>query len=82
MRAPGRCQGEAPITQIEEAARRLCAIDLRERGIEETRIPELVERFWPVLHNEIREGIVDDRWNMSRAHIEELAAEYQRLLSR
>ena len=68
--------------QIEETARQLCAIDMRERGIEEARIPELVERFWPVLSNEIREGIVDDQWNIGRAAIEALAAEYQRLLNR
>lgn len=64
----------------EETARELCAIDLRQQGIAEERIPELVERFWPVLANEIRQGIVDGVWPFSPEQIEALSSEYRLLL--
>ncbi|WP_428031812.1 hypothetical protein [Ancylobacter sp.] len=64
----------------EDTARQLCAIDLRQRGIDEERIPELVERFWPVLANEIRQGIADDPWPYAVDEINSLSVEYRTLL--
>ncbi|TCK19809.1 hypothetical protein EV667_4274 [Ancylobacter aquaticus] len=66
--------------RTEETARELCAIDLRQQGIGEERIPELMERFWPVLANEIRQGIVDGEWSFSPGHIEAFSSEYRLLL--
>lgn len=64
----------------EDTARQLCAIDLRQRGIDEDRIPDLVERFWPVLANEIRQGIADGVWRFSPEQIEALSSEYRQFL--
>lgn len=66
--------------QTEETARELCAIDLRARGFDESLIPQLVDRFWPALANEIRQGIVDGEWPFSAEEIEALSAEYRALL--
>ncbi|GLK74649.1 hypothetical protein ACFSKM_06725 [Ancylobacter dichloromethanicus] len=66
--------------RTEDTARELCAIDLRQRGISEGRLPALVEQFWPVLANEIRQGIADGEWRFSPEQIEALSAEYRALL--
>ncbi|MDF2620908.1 MAG: hypothetical protein K0S00_3567 [Xanthobacteraceae bacterium] len=68
--------------QTEETARRICALDLRARGIAEKDIAALVERFWPVLANEIRQGIVVGEWPFHATDIEQLTQEYQDLLGR
>ena len=64
----------------EDTARELCAIDLRSRRINEADIPALVDRFWPVLANEIRQGIVDGVWPFSAEEIETITIEYRELI--
>lgn len=66
--------------QTEETARRICALDLRARGIAEKDIPAMVDRYWPVLANEIRQGIVVGEWPFQATDIERLTQEYQGLL--
>ena len=66
--------------KTEDTARELCAIDLRSRSVNEADIPALVDRFWPVLANEIRQGIVDGVWPFSAEEVEALSAEYRMLL--
>ncbi|ADH90643.1 hypothetical protein Snov_3369 [Ancylobacter novellus DSM 506] len=66
--------------QTEETARRICALDLRARGIAEKDIPAMVDRYWPVLANEIRQGIVVGEWPFQATDIEQLTQEYQGLL--
>lgn len=66
--------------RTEQTAREMCAIDLRTRGVAEASIPGFVERFWPVLANEIRQGIVDGEWPFEATYIDELSAEYRRVL--
>ena len=68
--------------ETEQTARRICALDLRAKGIAEKDIPALVERFWPVLANEIRQGIVVGEWPFQATDIEQLTQEYQGLLDR
>ena len=55
-------------------------MDLRQRGIRDARIPELVERFWPVVANEIRQGIFDSEGTLSAEDIATLTREYRALL--
>lgn len=71
---------ECRVKHTEDTARQLCAIDLRHRGIDEDRIPHLVERFWAVLANEIRQGIADGTWPYPVDKIEALSVEYRALL--
>lgn len=66
----------------EDTARRLCAMDLLQRGFAEDRIPALVEQFWPVIANEIRQGIADGEGVFSAEHLRTLAHEYRALLER
>ncbi|MBS9478912.1 hypothetical protein [Ancylobacter radicis] len=66
--------------RTEQTAREMCALDLRARGIAEDKLPDLVERFWPVLANEIRQGIVDGAWPFEVTQIETLSAEYRAVL--
>lgn len=66
--------------QTEKTARELCAIDLHQQGINEDRIPLLVDKFWPVLANEIRQGIADGEWTFSAEHIHALTEEYRTLV--
>jgi hypothetical protein len=66
--------------QTEETARRICALDLRARGIAEKDIPAMVDRYWPVLANEIRQGIVVGEWPFQATDIEQLTQEYRGLL--
>ncbi|MBS9477436.1 hypothetical protein [Ancylobacter radicis] len=68
--------------KTEETARAICGLDLRARGIRDEEVPALVDRFWPVLANEIRQGIAVGAWPFSAAEIEALTQEYQRLLAR
>lgn len=65
---------------VERTARHMCALDLR-LHVEESRIPALVDRFWPVLANEIRQGILDGEWPYSAKEIEALTAEYRDLMA-
>ena len=55
-------------------------MDLRQRGIRDARIPELVERFWPVVANEIRQGIFDSEGTLTAEDIATLTREYRALL--
>lgn len=68
--------------QTEQTARRICELDLRAKGFDEQELPLLVERFWPVLANEIRQGIISGEWPFDAAHIASLTREYQILLDR
>ncbi len=68
--------------KTEETARELCRLDLLRIGLPEEEVRPLVERFWPVLANEIRQGIVFGEWPFSEAEIQSLGKEYQALLSR
>ncbi len=63
----------------ETMARELCACDLR-HVVEDARIPELVQRYWPVLANEIRQGVTDGEWPYSAEEIDALTAEYRTVL--
>ncbi|WP_272481024.1 hypothetical protein [Ancylobacter novellus] len=40
----------------------------------------MVDRYWPVLANEIRQGIVVGEWPFQATDIEQLTQEYQGLL--
>ncbi|WAC28336.1 hypothetical protein [Ancylobacter sp. SL191] len=66
--------------KTEETARAICALDLRARGVSDAEVPALVDRFWPVLANEIRQGIVEGSWPFSAQDIEALTQDYRRLL--
>ncbi len=59
-------------------ARSICAPEASPRRT----FPALVERFWPVLANEIRQGIVVGEWPFHATDIEQLTQEYQGLLGR
>ena len=66
--------------QTEQTARDICALDLRTRGIPDKSIAALVDRFWPVLANEIRQGIAVDVWPFKADDIERLTREYRKFL--
>ncbi|WAC27167.1 hypothetical protein [Ancylobacter sp. SL191] len=66
--------------RTEQTAREMCALDLRAHGIAERRVADLVERFWPILANEIRQGVVDGEWPFAAGTIEALGEEYRKLL--
>jgi len=66
--------------RTEQTAREICILDLKAKGVPECEIPELVDRFWPVLANEIRAGVVDGIWPFTAEQIESLDAEYRQLL--
>lgn len=68
--------------QTEETARRICALDLRASGIADSEVPALVERFWPVLANEIRQGVVVGDWPFAAEEITRLTQEYRALMER
>ncbi|MDF2619285.1 MAG: hypothetical protein K0S00_1944 [Xanthobacteraceae bacterium] len=68
--------------KTEETARELCRLDLLRMGLPENEARTLVERFWPVLANEIRQGIVVGEWPFTEAEIQSLSREYQALLNR
>ncbi|MDF2813429.1 MAG: hypothetical protein K0S56_4460 [Microvirga sp.] len=67
--------------KTEETARELCRLDLLGMGLPENEAQPLVERFWPVLANEIRQGIVMGEWPFTEAEIQSLTQEYQTLLN-
>ena len=68
------------MTTCEQIARRMCAIDLEAKGFSADAIPQLVERFWPVTANEIRQGIVEgDERAFTAADIKALEDEYRSL---
>lgn len=66
--------------ETEETARRICALDLRASGIADNAIPALVERFWPVLANEIRQGVTVGDWSFAAEEIARLTQEYRSLI--
>lgn len=66
--------------QTEKTARELCAIDLKHQGFSEDRIPALVDKFWPVIANEIRQGIADGEWTFSADYLGALTEEYRALV--
>lgn len=68
--------------KTEETARELCRLDLLRIGLPENEAHPLVDRFWPVLANEIRQGIVVGEWPFTEAEIQSLTKEYQALLNR
>lgn len=68
--------------KTEKTARDLCRLDLLGIGLPEDEAPIFVEEFWPVLANEIRQGIVDGEWPFSEAEIHDLTKAYQSLLER
>lgn len=72
----------AGMRQTEETARRICALDLRALGVADSAIPALVDRFWPVLANEIRQGVVVGEWPFAQGEIERLTQEYRTLMTR
>lgn len=76
------CVNPLNMRQIEETARRICALDLRGKRIPEDDIPILVDRFWPVLANEIRQGVVVGEWPFEADDIQQLTEEYRGLLAR
>ena len=61
--------------ETEQTARALCGMDLRSAGVPESAIPALVERFWPVTANEIRQGVLVGTWPFSAEDIERLGRE-------
>ncbi|MDR6954876.1 hypothetical protein J2X65_004252 [Ancylobacter sp. 3268] len=65
---------------LEQTARRICSLDLLEKGFLPEHIAAYVDRFWPVVANEVRQGIVlIGEWPFTAEEIEELAAEYRTL---
>lgn len=68
------------VQRIEQMAREICLLDLKAKGIEQSNASELVDRFWPVLANEIREGVQDGQWPFNADEIDSLTVEYQRIL--
>ncbi|MDR6954099.1 hypothetical protein J2X65_003467 [Ancylobacter sp. 3268] len=65
---------------LEINARRLCTIDLMERGYSREEAAKLVDRFWPVTANEIRGGLViQGEWPFSPDEIAKLEADYRAL---
>jgi len=68
--------------QTEQTAREICALDLRTKAIPEDEIPMLVDRYWPVLANEIRQGIMVSAWPFAAEEIDRLTREYRELLDR
>lgn len=68
--------------QTEETARAICALDLKAKGFRDAEIPRLVDRFWPVLANEIRQGILVEGWPFVADEIMALTREYEALLGR
>ncbi len=80
MNRPRPSKSRGKLKRTEQTARAMCALDLRARGVAEEKLPALVERFWPVLANEIRQGIVDGEWPFEAAYIEALSSEYRKVL--
>lgn len=68
--------------KTEETARELCRLDLLRIGLPEEEVRPLVGRSWPVLANEIRQGIVVGEWPFSEPEIQNLSKEYRALLNR
>ncbi|MCS0493467.1 hypothetical protein [Ancylobacter mangrovi] len=68
--------------RTEQTAREICLLDLKAKGFDDQEASDLVDRFWPVLANEIREGIIDGAWPFSAKEIEVLSEEYRNLLER
>ncbi|MGA0561952.1 hypothetical protein ACO2RV_05835 [Ancylobacter sp. VNQ12] len=66
--------------QTEQTAREICALDLRAKGIAADAIAALVDRYWPVLANEIRQGIAVDSWPFAAEEIDRLTREYRQLI--
>ncbi|GAB4072576.1 hypothetical protein GCM10028812_50860 [Ancylobacter sonchi] len=66
---------------LEQTARRICTLDLQGKGFLPDQIAQRVDRFWPVVANEIRQGVVlVGEWPFSAEEIEELSAEYRTLM--
>lgn len=65
---------------VEQTARQICALDLEAKGFSRDLIPDLTDRFWPVVANEIRRGVtIIGEWPFRIEEIESLAAEFQAL---
>ncbi|GLK82721.1 hypothetical protein [Ancylobacter defluvii] len=66
---------------LEQAARRICALDLAAAGADADEIPAMVDRYWPVVANEAREGVVViGEWPFTVEEIAALTAEYEKLV--
>lgn len=63
----------------EQNARQICALDLRARGIRDEDVPALVDRYWPVVAMEIRQGITDGQWPFDADTLASLSKEYRAL---
>lgn len=68
--------------KTEQTARQICALDLRARGVRDEDVPALVERYWPVVANEIRQGITAGEWPFDPATVASLSKEYRALTAR
>ncbi|MBS7544748.1 hypothetical protein [Ancylobacter oerskovii] len=65
---------------LEQTARRICALDLEGKGFPQPTIPQLVDRFWPVVANEIRQGVsLVGEWPFTGEQIEAWSVEYRTL---
>ena len=65
---------------LEINARRLCAIDLAAMGYSKEEAAALVDRFWPVIANEIRGGVVVvGEWPFTAQEIAKLEVDYREL---
>ncbi|MDR6952385.1 hypothetical protein J2X65_001740 [Ancylobacter sp. 3268] len=68
---------------LEINARRLCAIDVAAMGYPREEAAALVDRFWPVIANEIRGGVVlQGEWPFTAEEIAKLDADYRALRKR
>ncbi|MBS7544324.1 hypothetical protein [Ancylobacter oerskovii] len=65
---------------LEQTARRMCGLDLHQRGFPLDEAESLADRFWPVVANEIRQGVtLVGEWPFTVEEINVLTAEYQAL---
>ncbi|GAB4063936.1 hypothetical protein KHC28_14320 [Ancylobacter sonchi] len=65
---------------LEQTARRICGLDLLQKGFLPEQIATYVDRFWPAVANEVRQGIVlIGEWPFTAEEIEKLSAEYRTL---
>ncbi|MDQ0511124.1 hypothetical protein QOZ99_002020 [Angulomicrobium amanitiforme] len=66
----------------EQTARAICTLDLKGVGVRDDEIPPLVDRYWPVLAHEIRQGVAVGAWPFAAEEIATLSREYEALLKR
>lgn len=65
---------------LEQTARRICTLDLEGNGLSPETVQEMVDRFWPVVANEIRQGVtLVGEWPFTAEEIQRLSQEYQAL---